>query len=219
MIKAVIFDMDGVIVDNRDIHVEAFRELAARYGVPFDSGNLGWMYGRGNDTILPGLFPPAIIERVGLRELGAEKEAIYRDIYSDGVHPTRGLVSLLNSLHRHGVPCAVGSSAPKVNVDFVLEKCLLQDDFTVVVTGDMVTKRKPDPAIFTLAAELLGFTPQECLVFEDSVAGIEAARAAGCPVIALSTTLPRAELEKHAPRTVIPDFTGLFYTELEKLFA
>lgn len=217
MIKAVIFDMDGVLVDNRDIHVDAFRLLAGRYKVPFDDGDLDWMYGRGNDTILPALFPPQLIEQIGLKKLGNEKEAIYRDIYSDRIRPARGLVTLLNDLHRHGIPCAVGSSAPKVNVDYVLEKCMLQDDFTAVVTGDMVRFRKPDPAIFELAAELLNVVPAECLVFEDSQAGIQAAKAAGMPVIAMATTLTREKLAEMHDGMIIPDFTRIDYEKIKNL--
>ena len=209
--------MDGVLVDNRDIHVEAFRMLAERYGVPFDGSDLEWMYGRGNDTIIPALFPPQLVEREGLKKLGAEKEAVYRDIYSDHIRPAHGLVTFLHELHRHHIPCAVGSSAPKVNVDYVLEKCGLEDDFTVVVTGDMVKLRKPDPAIFELAAELLGVVQHECLVFEDSAAGIQAAKAAGMPVIAMSTTLPKHKIAEVHDGMVIPDFTHVDYRKVKEL--
>ncbi len=217
MIKAVIFDMDGVLVDNRDVHVEAFRLLAAQHGVPFDDGDLEWMYGRGNDTIIPALFPPAIVDRVGLAQLGKEKESIYRRIYADSVVPVRGLVTLLNDLHYNNIPCAVGSSATKANVDFVLDKCGIEDDFSVVVTGDMVTLRKPDPAIFNLAAQLLGVVPAECLVFEDSVAGLQAAKTAGMPVIALSTTLTTTKIAEVHDWMVIPDFADVNYETIKNL--
>lgn len=217
MVRAVIFDMDGVIVDNRDVHIEAFGILCRRYGVAFDRSNLSWMYGKGNDSIIPGIFPPEVVERVGLHKLGEEKEAIYRDIYSDRVAPTRGLVTFLNDLQRHGIPCAIGSSAPRVNVDFVLEHCTLEEYFSVLVTGDMVQFRKPDPAIFTLAAELLGCKANECLVFEDSRAGIESAQAAGMPVVALATTLPRKSLQEIQHGMIIDDFTGMTYDRIRDM--
>lgn len=207
MIKGVIFDMDGVLVDNRDIHIEAFRILCKRYGVPFDDSMLNSLYGRGNDTIMPMLLPQEIIDRVGLTALDWEKEAIYRDIYVDSVSPARGLLDFLALLRAAGVKRAVGSSAPTANVNFVLEKCHIQDDFDVVVSGSMVQLRKPWPDIFLLAAELLGLMPQECLVFEDSVAGIEAAQAAGTPVIAMATTLPRERLAEIHKGLIISDFT------------
>lgn len=209
--------MDGVLVDNRDVHVDAFRRLAAHYSMPFDDGDLEWMYGRGNDTIIPVLFPPQVVENVGLARLGREKEAIYREIYADSVVPVRGLITLLNDLHRNGIPCAVGSSAPKTNVDFVLDKCGIGDDFSVVVTGDMVTLRKPNPAIFNLAAQLLGIIPQECLVFEDSVAGIKAANAAGMPVVALSTTLSPTKIAEVHDGKVIADFTDVSYETIRDI--
>lgn len=211
MINAVIFDMDGVIVDNRDIHVEAFRLLAQRHGVSFCGEGLEWMYGRGNDTIIPRLFPPEVVGRAGLAELGREKETIYREIYRECMVPARGLVALLDELRDNGLPCAVGSSAPRRNVDFVLERCGIADYFSVVVTGDMVEFRKPDPSIFRMAAERLGVTPAECLVFEDSTAGIQAARSAGMPVIALATTLTAEQLSEVHDGLTIPDFTYIDY--------
>lgn len=215
MINAVIFDMDGVIVDNRDIHIEAFRLLAERYGVAFDAGDLEWMYGRGNDTIIPRLFPPDVVLRAGLAELGREKEAIYREIYADRMVPARGLVDLLKELRDNGLPCAVGSSAPKRNVDFVLDRCGIADYFSVVVTGDMVEFRKPDPAIFLLASERLGISPAECLVFEDSAAGIQAARSAGMPLVALATTLTAEQLAGVHRGVTIPDFTHIDYLKIK----
>lgn len=217
MVKAVIFDMDGVIVDNRDVHIEAFEILCRRYGVSFDKSDLSWMYGKGNDSIIPGIFPPQMVERIGLKELSREKEAIYRDIYADHITPTRGLITLLEDLHRHSIPCAVGSSASRVNVDFVLEKCRLEDDFSVIVTGNMVQHRKPAPDIFILAAELLGYPPHECLVFEDSIAGIEAANAAGIPVVALATTLPRTKLQQVHHGTIIDNFAGVCYDTVKDI--
>ena len=203
--------MDGVIVDNRDAHVEAFRLLAGRYRMDMPPGSLDWMYGRGNDTILPRLFPPHMVEQIGLVRLGREKEAIYRDIYADRIRPVHGLVTLLSELRRHGVLCAVGSSAPKVNVDYVLEKCTLEDYFHAVVTGDMVERRKPAPDIFPLAAELTGALPQDCLVFEDSESGLRAAHAAGMHSAALATTLSADRLAEFYDGPVIPDFSHVDY--------
>lgn len=214
MINAVIFDMDGVIVDNRDIHIDAFRILADRYGVAFGAAGLEWMYGRGNDTIIPRLFPAEVVDRAGLAELGREKEAIYREIYRDHVVPARGLLSLLNELRDNGLTCAVGSSAPKRNVDFVLDRCGIADYFSVVVTGDMVEFRKPDPSIFLMASSRLGVAAAECLVFEDSAAGIQAARSAGMPVIALATTLTTEQLAGVHDGLTIPDFTYINYREI-----
>lgn len=217
MIKAVIFDMDGVLVDNRDVHIEAFRILTRRYGVELDADNLTWMYGRGNNSIMNGILPPAVIERVGLEQLGREKERIYRDIYTDNVMSARGLHDFLASLHRSGIRCAVGSSAPRANVDFVLQRCRIEDEFEVVVSGDMVAKRKPDPDIFLLAAELMGLTSDECLVIEDSLAGIEAAQRAGMKTVAMVTTLPEEMLRQVHDSLMIRDFTQIDAEMVKKM--
>ena len=210
MIKGVIFDMDGVLVDNREAHIEAFVIFCRRYGIDMSHDALMPFYGMGNDEIIPEFIPREIIDRVGLNALADEKEAIYRDIYASTIEPVAGLAELLDELREEGVTLAVGSSGMKANVDYVLEKCGITEYFDVVVNGDMVTRRKPDPEIFLLCARLMGLTPAQCLVFEDSLAGLKAARSAGMKVVALATTLPVEELKAKANTDlIVNDFTGI----------
>ena len=135
MIKGLLFDMDGVLVDNLDVHKRAFRLFFSRYGVDKSIEELSRMFGKGNDDIMRELMPAEVVERVGLRELGYEKEAIYREIYAPTIAPTRGLTEFLSECRRRGLKCAVGSSGCMANVDFVLDGCGIRDSFEAVVAG------------------------------------------------------------------------------------
>lgn len=218
MIKSVIFDMDGVLVDNRDIHVEAFVIFLERYGVTIEPANLLWMFGLGNDEIMPRLLPAEVIAEKGIKYLADEKEAVYREIFASKIAPMPGLVAFLQDLRANGITCAVGSSGNSDNVNFVLEKCGIKEYFGAVANGDMVEHAKPAPDVFLLAAELLGTPAEECLVIEDSFAGIEAAHKAGMKVIGVSTTFSREELRSKADTLMIVlDFRELSYKVVSTL--
>ncbi len=207
MIKGLLFDMDGVLVDNLDVHKRAFRLFFSRYGVDKSIEELSRMFGKGNDDIMRELMPAEVVERVGLRELGYEKEAIYREIYATTIAPTRGLTEFLSECRRRGLKCAVGSSGCMANVDFVLDGCGIRDSFEAVVAGDRVRRCKPDPEIYLTAAAALGLAPAECIVFEDAEAGIVAGKRAGMKVVALSTTFPADFLRDPSADLIVADFT------------
>lgn len=204
MKKAALFDMDGTLVDNTLAHMRAFEIFCARYGVTGWKEKLSQAFGMGNDDIMRLIMPAELIRERGLASLAEEKEAIYREIYAPEIHPVEGLVPLLESLRAAGVRCAVGSSGCRANVDFVLEKCRIGEFFDARISGDRVTRCKPDPEIYLTAAAALGMAPADCVVFEDAKAGIESARRAGVGrVVALATTLPREVLERETDADVI----------------
>lgn len=204
MKKAALFDMDGTLVDNTLAHMRAFEIFCARYGVTGWKEKLSQAFGMGNDDIMRLIMPAEQIRERGLASLAEEKEAIYREIYAPEIRPVEGLVPLLESLRAAGVRCAVGSSGCRANVDFVLEKCRIGEFFDARISGDRVTRCKPDPEIYLTAAAALGMAPTECVVFEDAKAGIESARRAGVGrVVALATTLPREVLERETDADVI----------------
>lgn len=204
MKKAALFDMDGTLVDNTLAHMRAFEIFCARYGVTGWKEKLSQAFGMGNDDIMRLIMPAELIRERGLASLAEEKEAIYREIYAPEIRPVKGLVPLLESLRAAGVRCAVGSSGCRANVDFVLEKCRIGEFFDARISGDRVTRCKPDPEIYLTAAAALGMAPTECVVFEDAKAGIESARRAGVGrVVALATTLPREVLERETDADVI----------------
>ena len=214
MVKGVIFDMDGVLVNNRDAHIEAFVILCRRYGVNMDREQMMPVFGRGNNEILPAVMPREIIDRVGMANLDIEKEEIYRQIYAESIEPVAGLDGFLHELKSAGCRIAVGSSGPKLNVDFVLEKCGFTELFDVAVNGDMVTRLKPDPDIFLTCALMLGVAPADCVVFEDTFTGLEAARRAGMKVVAVATTFTAERLRAAGNDFVINDFTEITASSL-----
>lgn len=214
MIKGVIFDMDGVLVDNMEVHGVVFRQFCSKYGC---RGDIDWTQfaGKGNDEIIPAMMPPEVVAEKGVEALGREKEAMYREYYAPFIEPLAGLVGFLKDMRAAGIKTAVGSSGEKDNVDFVLEKCGIAEYFDAVVNGDMVETRKPAPDIFLLAAKKLGLESSQCLVFEDSLSGMEAARRAGMKFIALTTTVTPERIKAEAkPEKIIADFTEISVAEL-----
>lgn len=217
MLKGLLFDMDGVLVNNLEIHRQAFAEFFRRYGVERSFDELSRVFGKGNDDIMGELMPADVVERVGIRQLGYEKEAIYREIYAPIIVPQEGLCDLLAESVRRGLRMAVGSSGYKANVDFVLDKCDIRRYFDATVAGDEVTRCKPDPEIYLTAAAKIGVAADECIVFEDAEAGIEAAKRAGMKVVALATTFDRAFLQSTDADLIIDDFRDISIDELRAL--
>ena len=217
MLKGLLFDMDGVLVNNLEVHRAAFAEFFRRYGVERSFDELSRVFGKGNDDIMGELMPKEVVERVGIRELGYEKEAIYREIYAPIITPQPGLMEFLAEAEEAGLRSAVGSSGYRVNVDFVLEKCRIGRYFEAIVAGDEVTRCKPAPEIYLTAAAKLGLKPEECVVFEDAEAGIEAAKRAGIKVVALATTFSREFLEGTEADVIVDDFRDVSVTMLQQL--
>lgn len=209
--------MDGVLVNNLEVHRAAFAEFFRRYGVERSFDELSRVFGKGNDDIMGELMPRDIVERVGIRELGYEKEAIYRELYAPIITPQPGLLEFLAESEREGLRCAVGSSGYRANVDFVLDKCHIERYFEAAVAGDEVTRCKPDPEIYLTAAAKLGLKAEECIVFEDAEAGIEAAKRAGMKVVALATTFSREFLATTDADLIINDFRDIDVATLRAL--
>lgn len=193
MFAAVIFDWDGVIVDSSAHHERSWEVLAARRGLPLPADHFKRGFGKKNNVIIPGLGWAT--EDSAVEELAREKEDIYRALVREhGIEPLPGVRELLAALGEADVPAAIGSSTERANLDLPLDLMDLRRFFRVIVSGEEVRHGKPDPAIFLLAARRLGMAPADCLVIEDALVGIEAARRAGMPVLAVATTHPVPEL-------------------------
>ena len=158
MIKGVIFDMDGVLVDNRDAHIEAFEIICRKYGVPFDREKFMPTFGMTNDLILERLMPE-VIKTTDWKKIAVEKENIYREIFERTIAPAKGLVDFLKALKKEGYKTAVGSSGNTPNVNFVLDRCGIAGYFDAIANGDMITRGKPDPEVYLLAAKKLELAP------------------------------------------------------------
>ncbi len=193
---ALIFDLDGVIVDSNPVHVEVWREYLGRFGIEAPADLPERMYGLRNDQIVGTLMGGDFTEEE-VSQHGAAKEELYRRRMRPQL-ARRMVPGIVQFLERHaGWPMAVASNAEPANVEFILRESGLSKYFPVIVDGHQVVRPKPDPEVYFRAAELLDKAPSECVVFEDSAAGVAAAKAAGCRVVALRTThasLPEADL-------------------------
>lgn len=208
---AVIFDMDGVIVDTNPYHKISLKQFCEKYGYRLNEEDLiSKIYGRTNNEWIRNIFGSLPKERI--LELGEEKEAMFRAIYKDVIKPVSGLDAFLKALEERSIPKAIGTSAPRSNVDFVLEHTHLKKYFTTILDQSDVEHGKPDPEIYLKVADRLGFQPQQCIVFEDSLSGVESAQRAGAKVVGVATTHSHEELA-HTD-LVISDFEGLEPLEL-----
>jgi HAD superfamily hydrolase (TIGR01509 family) len=205
---AAIFDMDGVIVDNMSHHRKAWEMFFERHRPPMALEEFMQHFGRTNRDLFEVLFRRKVSPEEEA-EYGEEKEALYRKAYAAHVAPVPGFVPFLKKLKARGVRTAVATSAPRINLDFILERLPIAGDFDVTADSSWVTRGKPAPEIYLKTAAELGCPPAACVVFEDSFAGIESGRNAGMTVVALATTHPPGRLEPYAPDLIIRDFTDI----------
>lgn len=191
-----IFDWDGVIIDSSRQHEESWERLARETGKPLPEGHFKAGFGRKNEFIIPRILgweeDPQQVRRLSLR-----KEELYREIVLEkGLEPLPGVRTWLERLAAAGVPCAIGSSTHRKNIEVSLDVLGLRDFFREIVSAEDVSHGKPDPEVFLKAAAKIGTAPEKCVVFEDAHVGIEAAQRAGMRVIAVATTNPLSELGK-----------------------
>lgn len=192
--KGVIFDWDGVVIDSSAQHERSWEILAEEISMPLPEGHFKLGFGKKNQIIIPEILGWAT-DAAEIAVLSDRKEEIYRELVGQsGVQILPGARELVSALRLEGIPRAIGSSTPRRNLDAIFAATGLQEFFDAVVCGDDVVDGKPAPDVFLLAAQMLGLPPAECLVVEDAHAGIEAARRAGIPVLAVATTNPLSEL-------------------------
>jgi len=206
MLRAVIFDWDGVVVDSSAHHERSWEILAARRGLHLPPDHFKRGFGKKNNVIIPDLgwaTDPAAVDA-----LAHEKEELYRDLVRQhGIEPLPGVRELLEALQQADIPCAIGSSTERANLDLLLDLMDLRKFFRVIVSGEEVVHGKPDPSIFLLAAERLGAAPPGCVVIEDALVGLEAARRAAMPVLAVATTEPLDALR--GATAAVPDLRAV----------
>ena len=189
---AVLFDLDGVIVDSRAYHAQAWRQLARAHTIDAPAGYFRETFGLRNDAILGRLLPGAAPEV--LDRLAGEKEAAFRRLARGRLVPLPGVADLLDFLDAAGITKAIVTSTPRENLHMVLETLRLDGRFEALVTAEDVRRGKPDPESFLAAAARLGMRPSACIGVEDAPAGIQAALTGGMRPIGVTTTHPAAAL-------------------------
>jgi beta-phosphoglucomutase family hydrolase len=215
--NALIFDMDGTIVHNMPIHNQAWQDVLAEVGIHIDQEEFNRATtGKKTSEILR-LMLGSQLSDSDLSYWSERKESLYRERFACCREPLPGLVHLLEQAHALGLPMAVASAAPPENIPFILDELDLRRHFQAVVGGEDVTNGKPHPEIFLKSARILGVEPEKCLVFEDALAGIEAARRAGMDAVMICTTIDAHEVAGQTNvLEAVPDFT---YLDLPTLVA
>jgi beta-phosphoglucomutase len=185
---AFIFDMDGVIIDSTAAHTEAWRRYLAGHNISIEDIPAR-MLGRHNDEIVREFFQGYPLTERDIIDHGSRKEQVYREVMAPVLH--QNLVpGIVDFLEAHAdVPAAVATNAERANVQFVLETAGIARYFSAIVNGHQVQRPKPAPDIYLKAAQLLNIAPAHCVVFEDSLTGIQAARAAGTRVVGVTTSV------------------------------
>lgn len=212
---AVIFDMDGVIVDSNPAHKIALKAFCKQHGYDLsDREMIAKIYGRTNKDWIANLFRNQLTWEEQ-RKFAAEKEQLFREIYEKDIKPVNGLIPFLDELKKNDIPRAIATSAPRENVDFTVEKTGISSYFDIILDESHVSVGKPDPEIYLKTAGALKYDPANCIVIEDSLSGVESAKRAGCKVIGITTT--HAKEEFNNVDLVIDDFSGLTLDQLSDL--
>lgn len=214
-LHAILWDLDGTLADTEELHFESWRNTLSHYGIDYTFELFITSFGRTNAEILPELLgsasTPAQVETISL-----QKEANYRDLLrQNDLQALPGVHQWLSDFRQAGLQQAIGSSGPMANIVASIEALRIGDYFNSIISGARLPKGKPDPTIFRLAAAALGIHPEQCLVIEDSVAGIEAARRAGMRSVAVGKVIHTTRL--HERLAVVGGQNCLLVESLEAL--
>lgn len=211
---AVIFDMDGVIVDTNPFHKETINQFCKKYGFQLTDEELRTkIYGRTNREWITALFGKLTEQQ--LEAYAFEKEQMFREAYAAHIKPVEGLIAFLEMLEQNHIARSIATSAPRANVDFVLKGTGIGKYFNIILDESMVSHGKPHPEIYLKSAKALNLPNQQCIVIEDSLSGIQAGKASGSKVIGITTT--HAPDEMMDTDLVIDNFNSLTLAKLTTL--
>jgi beta-phosphoglucomutase len=213
-LEAVIWDMDGVLADTARYHFLAWQKTFAKRGIKFTDEDFKRGFGVRNDAIIRNVLGEKTTQ-AEIEAIAKEKEAAFRRIIGKDIKPLPGAIELLGQLHDKGVKMAIASSTVMANIRLIVSRLGIEKYFETVITGHDVTEGKPSPQVFLLAAQRLGVAPQNCLVFEDAVAGVKAAKSAVMHCVAITSSHPRAMLGE--ADLVVDTLEEVTVKDLEKL--
>jgi beta-phosphoglucomutase len=202
-----IFDHDGVLVDSFDFHEQAWLELERRTRLGFTSEFIHATFGMTNPSIFRKLLGDALSDDE-VRRYADLKEECYRDVARGQIRLLTGMQELLDGLTARGVKLAIGSSGPLANLELSVSDCGLLGRFAAIASLEDITRGKPDPQVFLVAAAKSGARPVRSVVFEDATVGIQAAKAAGMYAVGLTTTHPAGKLTEAGADEVLESLVG-----------
>ncbi|HET9179510.1 MAG TPA: HAD family phosphatase [Terriglobia bacterium] len=214
---AVIFDMDGVLVNSNPYHLAKWIDFLNHHQISYKEEELPELIlGKRNDTAFRHFLGPDLPPQESKR-LSEEIEETFRRVFKPHARPLPGLDKLIKECHTAGIPMAVASSAVRTNIEFVVDALGYRPYFRTMVSGDEVTHAKPDPEIYLKAARDLGINPTDAVAFEDSYVGIGAVKSAGMKCVAIASTFP---IERLVPLAdlAIPTFEDVNLEKLRALF-
>ncbi len=194
-VKAVIWDMDGVIADTAQYHLKGWQMVYQKRGANYTEEDLRRNTGKRNDSIIRSVLG----ENIGRNEIMTitqEKDEIFRHLVSQNIRPFPGVLKLITALKERGFKIAIASSAPTENIRLITQSFKIHNCFDAIVSGWEAAKGKPDPQIFLLAAQKLGVEVDDCIVIEDAIVGVAACQRAGMCCIAVTNTNPREDLRE-----------------------
>ena len=216
-LEAVIFDMDGTLVDSMPYHTRSWHLFFERHGLQVSPEEL---VEKGHGTlydIMPRFFGEHISHQESYR-LGMEKEALFREIYQPDMEPVAGLMEWLGILRAEKLKIALGTAADYSNTDFTLDTLGIRGYFDEIVTSDIIKEGKPSPAVYLYAAQRLGVDPANCLVFEDTFVGVTAAQGAGMKVAVITTMHAEGEWKMKGVDAILANYHDADIEQMKKLF-
>ncbi len=202
-LKAVLWDMDGVLIDSHYAHFLSFEKAFEKFGIDFKKQEYASMFGMANNRMVQRMTDTPLSDAM-VEQIDREKDVFFRESFSSEIRIIKGVVGWLNEFRNNGIRQAVASSGSFENIRSILDSLNLLSYFGVTASGDECPP-KPDPGVFLAAAQKLGVATENCLVIEDSLVGVRAAAAAGIPCLAITTSYPREQLSDAC--MVIDEFT------------
>ena len=207
--KALIFDMDGTLVDNMHYHHDAWMQFIDEKQLGIDAETFERDYHKGTIVEVMARFFPHLKSEEALRAVGNEKEILYRDTFGSLLQPIPGLHSFFEYLKAKDIPLGLATMGDQNNLDMTLKQLKIETYFHSTTGGDQVTKGKPHPEIFLHAAAKIKMAPEYCLAFEDPQSGIQSAQAAGMDVVGVATQFSKQQLLDLGCVNAITDYTEM----------